>query len=510
LKDQGENETTIKETVPLLLTILSLFLFVWLIFVTVINQSDDSEHEPTIQQIEAERQFVEEKQISQTPVNIVKEEPKKEESIEAEELTLEQKQAIANARIRTKELEKATIALEAKKYDEVLRIVKPLAEQGITKAQVIMGILYKYGKGVGQDYEKAKEWYEKAAHTMKQLPDVEKNRLADEHVKFTNLTIAEAQELIELEMKVLAWVQHLLSKAQEDINALRLTSPDGNNALEKYNKILELDSENTEAKQGLQNIVDKYIELAKQAANNGEYNKAVANLDKADKILPDSENIKTVREEIELKVKEEEEQRLAELERQRQAEEQKRVEEEKIQIDEKIIIALLADGIDLSELPPVQQEAYVAGKRRELNLKNESRNIQSYINQLENKSSCLRAGSIKWNERGYGLFPDIAITNVCDEKIWTKLYTHISWPTPAYTQDRTATFYTTVVNEPKEAINVQLTGGGVYFSHSRNNKSFRGKVNVNINAFSIPHELYNDSLNDEERLPYVLLHRGKY
>ena len=140
-------------------------------------------------------------------------------------------------------------------------------------------------------------------------------------------------------------IQTLLSGAQEDINAIRLTSPDGNNALEKYNKILELDSENTEAKQGLQTIVDKYIGLAQQAAGNGEYDKAIANLDKADKIFPDSENIKTVREEIGLKVKEEEEQRLAELEKQRQAGEKRLA---KLEPQNKIDMKQIVSRMDLS------------------------------------------------------------------------------------------------------------------------------------------------------------------
>jgi len=135
-------------------------------------------------------------------------------------------------------------------------------------------------------------------------------------------------EIIEESIKI------LLLQAREDINALRLTSPEGNNALEKYQQIFELDSENTEAKQGLQTIVDKYIGLAQQAANNGEYDKAIAILDKADKILPDSENIKTLRKEVGLKIKEEEEQRLAEKERQRQAEEERqRLEEDRRRLE---------------------------------------------------------------------------------------------------------------------------------------------------------------------------------
>ena len=322
------------------------------------------------------------------------------------------------------------------------------------------------------------------------ISTVDKKQLRQEQQRIT----------LEKERQKKETIQTLLSGAQEDINALRLTSPDGNNALEKYQKILELDSENEEAKQGLQNIVDKYIALAHQAANSEEHDKAIANLDKADKILPDSENIKKVREEIGLKVKEKEEQRLAEIERQRQEEEQKGVEEEKIQIDDDIRIALLADGIDLSELPPVQQEAYIEGKRRQLDLKNENSKVHSYLNQIENKSSCLQAGDVVW-DKGAGRvdgnkaetnLPKIKITNVCDEKIWTKLYIYIGcYACNQWGDEVKYTFYKNILFDPKEMNNVQLYEheSGLWYYEGLNIKDI---VNININSFSIPYNQYKD------------------
>ncbi len=44
-------------------------------------------------------------------------------------------------------------------YDEFL----PLAENGNAKAQTILGIMYKKGQDVEQDYSKAIEFYKKAA-----------------------------------------------------------------------------------------------------------------------------------------------------------------------------------------------------------------------------------------------------------------------------------------------------------------------------------------------------------
>ena len=37
------------------------------------------------------------------------------------------------------------------------------AEHGFACAQFYLGLMYEYGRGVEQSFEKAREWYEKAA-----------------------------------------------------------------------------------------------------------------------------------------------------------------------------------------------------------------------------------------------------------------------------------------------------------------------------------------------------------
>jgi len=335
---------------------------------------------------------VEDQKISQPPVMIVKDEPKKEKSLE-------------------EQLDQAASFSKSGKYDEVLSIVKPLAEQGNAKAQSIMGDLHRLGKGLPRDDKKAVHWYRQSAEqdsaaTQRVLGDMyfqgegvpkdyvlaalwykksaeQGNALAQwllgglyekgEGVtrdkekalgwykksaeqgndfainKLNEITEVEAkrlrleeereqrdqERLAELEKKQKEdTIKTLLSQAGEDIKALRFSSPEGNNASEKYQQILEIDSDNTEAKQGLQTIVDKYIGLAKQAADISEFDKAIVNLDKATSVLPDSENIKYARKVIELKRKEEEEQRLAELEKKKAEEEQHLAELEKQQQEE--------------------------------------------------------------------------------------------------------------------------------------------------------------------------------
>ena len=48
-------------------------------------------------------------------------------------------------------------------YATALREWRPLAEQGESRAQFHLGLLYADGQGVPQDYVQARQWYEKAA-----------------------------------------------------------------------------------------------------------------------------------------------------------------------------------------------------------------------------------------------------------------------------------------------------------------------------------------------------------
>jgi tetratricopeptide (TPR) repeat protein len=84
----------------------------------------------------------------------------------------------------------------------------------------------------------------------------------------------------------------LLQKADADLKAMRLTSPPKNNALERYQAVLKDDPANARAKDGMQAVADKYVELAKQATAAKQYDKAENYLKQAEGITPDAENIK--------------------------------------------------------------------------------------------------------------------------------------------------------------------------------------------------------------------------
>ncbi len=62
------------------------------------------------------------------------------------------------------DLERLVIdALDLADYATVLRLIRPLAEQGHAHSQNNLGIMYEFGKNVTQDYAEAAQWYRKAA-----------------------------------------------------------------------------------------------------------------------------------------------------------------------------------------------------------------------------------------------------------------------------------------------------------------------------------------------------------
>ena len=93
-------------------------------------------------------------------------------------------------------------------------------------------------------------------------------------------------------------VAALLASAEEDMKALRLTTPAESNALDKYTTVLAADPENQEARQGLNRIVEVYLNLAQGAHNKGDTAMAGRLLDKAAKARPDDPRIEAAREKM--------------------------------------------------------------------------------------------------------------------------------------------------------------------------------------------------------------------
>lgn len=65
-----------------------------------------------------------------------------------------------------------------------------------------------------------------------------------------------------------------LRQAKGHLAAYRLTSPKGNNAHELYQKVIDIDPHNSDAREGLNRIADKYCDLAMEALDEDKFAKA--------------------------------------------------------------------------------------------------------------------------------------------------------------------------------------------------------------------------------------------
>ena len=62
-----------------------------------------------------------------------------------------------------KQLEKAQTLIDKKKYEEALKIIRPIAEKGYSKAEFILAGMYYNGDGIKKDKKESIKWTEKAA-----------------------------------------------------------------------------------------------------------------------------------------------------------------------------------------------------------------------------------------------------------------------------------------------------------------------------------------------------------
>jgi serine/threonine protein kinase len=96
-------------------------------------------------------------------------------------------------------------------------------------------------------------------------------------------------------------IEELLMLAEEDIAALRLTSPAENNALNKYLSILMIDENNAEANAGIRQVSNKYISLAYGAMKSNKLTTADKYIKKAKRIYSGSDKVAPARSALQAK-----------------------------------------------------------------------------------------------------------------------------------------------------------------------------------------------------------------
>ena len=127
----------------------------------------------------------------------------------------------------------------------------------------------------------------------------EAKRLAEEEAqRLAALKQAEAVEqaaVVSAEQTLQQEIADHLSRGEEHLKALRLTSPADDNAYQSFNAVLALDPHNDSARRGMRLIVEKYVTLSERAVASANFKKAEGYLVKAERIAPGSENIEIAR-----------------------------------------------------------------------------------------------------------------------------------------------------------------------------------------------------------------------
>ena len=93
-------------------------------------------------------------------------------------------------------------------------------------------------------------------------------------------------------------IARLLEEAKTDIEAMRLTSPENNNAFDKYRRVLSLEQDNPVALGGIKDVANKYIELARSSLAAGDLRKASNYLDNAVELNSDDPDITALKSDI--------------------------------------------------------------------------------------------------------------------------------------------------------------------------------------------------------------------
>lgn len=95
---------------------------------------------------------------------------------------------------------------------------------------------------------------------------------------------AEARAEYEAELQRQRRIADVLFEGVKALNANRLMTPVENSALTYFNRVLAIDSENQVAKQGIQDIVAKYLQLAAEAGRQGQFASAESYLRRAEQV----------------------------------------------------------------------------------------------------------------------------------------------------------------------------------------------------------------------------------
>lgn len=148
-----------------------------------------------------------------------------------------------------------TVLLDAEEKPQDKKKPRSLLGKLIKWTAILFAILLVLA--ILSDDEKQKSAVEPGA-TDSQVGDQEVDAPAEPFVSDTTAVTDKGISDVQSESQI---INDLLAGARSNIGELKLTSPLGNNAYEKYQTVLNLEPNNPEAMNGMDRIVDEYIDL---------------------------------------------------------------------------------------------------------------------------------------------------------------------------------------------------------------------------------------------------------
>lgn len=205
-----------------------------------------------------------------------------------------------DATTKTETLDREAITVTLTSGEKTVRFLRnPKIVAAVATAVVMLIIVFMFTGG-----DKEEPVTETASTETQDLISAPPVETVTEEETLTSEVAMEEEQLVETSPENIhqqAHIDELLRLAQDDIQALRLTSPKDNNAFDKYLSVMQLDENNEHAKTGIQAISDKYVGLAYGAMNSNKFDQAGSYLKKASAISPDSQKIALAEESLQTK-----------------------------------------------------------------------------------------------------------------------------------------------------------------------------------------------------------------
>lgn len=203
---------------------------------------------------------------------------------------ISQLMADAEKHLSAKQLTEDIVVQAAQSYREVLQLNPDhtMAQRGLER--VVNVYLSWVDQALArQDYQQAQNHLELARQVLPENQNITQAQQLLQRQQTEDLAKIEQQEQLEL----------LLEKAKQALSAKRLSKPVNDNALAYYREVLNIDAGNKQALEGLTAVANSYLDLAEDAMERNDLDKAESYIDRSTEIEPENSSLLAIRKRFE-------------------------------------------------------------------------------------------------------------------------------------------------------------------------------------------------------------------